>query len=505
MICVPFLLLSCVKLLLFPAYRSTDFEVHRNWLAITSNLPIDKWYYEETSEWTLDYPPLFAWFEYTLSIFANWFDPQMLVLSNHNYASFKTILFQRLSVIFTDILFAYGSYRCSSIFKKSWKSQIVLPILLLTNVGLLLVDHIHFQYNGVMYGFLLLSCTNIFQGEYLRGAFWFLILLNFKHIYLYIAPAYFIYLLRNYCFTTSNLSIKNLINGFSVRNTICLVSTVVFVFVVTFFPFCRHLKQLLSRLFPFKRGLCHAYWAPNFWTLYNVADKLLFVLGKKLGLNVTDQVAVMTGGLVQEFSHSVLPNITPLITMLITVCFMIPAMIKLWFSGNNPIQFLRCIVLCALTSFMFGWHVHEKAIMMAIIPLSILGVAESSDAKVFLILSTVGHYSLLPLLFPESLLIIKLILYVLYCSYSFYSLSSLYPFYLCKLNLPLLNVLESMYIFGLIPLFLYDHFFHYSITLTTYPFLPLLLTSLYCSLGVVYSWVKYYIYFLTKCHSKLKL
>ncbi|XP_026861761.2 probable dolichyl pyrophosphate Glc1Man9GlcNAc2 alpha-1,3-glucosyltransferase isoform X1 [Electrophorus electricus] len=502
---------SFIKCLLINAYHSTDFEVHRNWLAVTHSMPVSKWYYEATSEWTLDYPPFFAWFEYGLSHVAAYFDKEMLVVRNLNYASPATVLFQRLSVIVTDVVFIYAIkefnswscaiYRCCKCLREDkgkellWKPSFILATLLLWNFGLIIVDHIHFQYNGFLFGVLLLSVARHFQSRHLEGALLFSVLLNLKHIYLYIAPAYGVFLLRCFCFTQSKTDGSVHWKSFSPFRFVVLGSIVLTTFALSFGPFIAlgQIPQVLSRLFPFKRGLCHAYWAPNVWALYNIVDKVLSMLGVKLGMLDINKLpkATMTGGLVQEFQHTVLPSVSPLVTLICTLLSILPALFHMWYRPSGGRGFLRCIVICALGSFMFGWHVHEKAILMAILPLSWLAVEHREDARTFLILSTTGHFSLFPLLFTAQELPIKILLMLLFTIFSFTSLKKLF-------RGRLVSSVEATYLLGLIPLAVICELV-YPLTPWhhTLPFIPLLLTSIYCALGVTYSFIRLYISLLT--------
>uniref|UniRef100_UPI003AB0AC39 dolichyl pyrophosphate Glc1Man9GlcNAc2 alpha-1,3-glucosyltransferase isoform X11 n=1 Tax=Centroberyx gerrardi TaxID=166262 RepID=UPI003AB0AC39 len=334
-----------LKCLFINAYHSTDFEVHRNWLAITHSLPLSRWYHENGSVWTLDYPPLFAWLEFGLSHVARRFDPDMLRLQNQDYCSPETLLFQRLSVICCDLLLLYAARECCRCVSEQKGSKdvlrrpsFILAVLLLWNFGLLIVDHIHFQYNGFLFGFLLLSVA-------------------------------------------------------------------------------RHLQ---------------------------------------------------------------------------------PAVLSIWRRPRGACGFLRCLVLCALGSFLFGWHVHEKAVLLAILPLSILAVESREDAGIFLVLATTGHYSLFPLLFTPAELPIKILLMLLFTLFSSSALSKLF-----RWEKPLLHPLEAVYLLGLVPLAIAcEIVFPLSPWQQTLPFLPLLATSVYCAAGVCHAFVRLYVSMLREPKAK---
>lgn len=200
-------------------------------------------------------------------------DPAMLYVFNLDHDSWQTVYFQRTTVIATELLLALAlQVFIDSSPLMSRSAARVASISILLSPGLLVIDHIHFQYNGFMYGILVLSLVLArAKSSLLASGFIFAALLCFKHIYLYLAPAYFVFLLRAYC-----LSAKSI---FRIRfeNCIKLGAGIAAIFATALGPFVAmgQIPQLLSRLFPFARGLCHAYWAPNVWALYSFADRVL--------------------------------------------------------------------------------------------------------------------------------------------------------------------------------------------------------------------------------------
>ena len=64
-------------------------------------------------------------------------------------------------------------------------------------------------------------------------------------------------------------------------------------------------------------------------------------------------------------------------------------------------------------------------------------------------------------------------------------------------GLPFVTWYENLYLIGLIPLYLYTELGHPLLGLQTkLPFIPLMMTSLYCSVGVIWSWLVLYLDFL---------
>lgn len=156
----------------------------------------------------------------------------------------------------------------------------------------------------------------------------------FKHLFIYMIPAVFLFLLCEYCYNKRH-------GHFSLTRFAVLGASVVGVFGFSFLPFVvnmtqlstadmsdmlANVKQIFARMFPFERGLTHSYWAPNVWAMYNSLNKTALVMLKILRLEEYFQqgdmrVASLTGGLVglDQGFHALLPQIRPLHTIVLSL------------------------------------------------------------------------------------------------------------------------------------------------------------------------------------------
>ncbi|PPQ77384.1 hypothetical protein CVT25_010966 [Psilocybe cyanescens] len=508
---------TILKLLLFPSYRSTDFEVHRNWLAITHTLPISKWYYDTTSEWTLDYPPFFAYFEKLMSVPASLIDPKIVDLNNLNYGAWSVVAYQRSTVIITELVLGVVLLKGSI----EPPIQRIISASIFLHPGFLIVDHIHFQYNGFMYGILLWSILLARNSNKLASGVLFAVLLNFKHIYMYLAPAYFVYLLRSFCLSSTG--------QVHVKNFLSLANAVIAVFVVSLGPFALmgQIPQLLSRLFPFTRGLNHAYWAPNFWALVTAADRVLLKYAQLTGANIVindSGVASTSRGLVGDTVFAVLPNVKPIHTFIVTVALQAVWLVKLWTNPSYK-SFLTALTLSGWTSFLFGWHVHEKAVLLVLIPLSLLAAERQAYFRTFVLASVAGVFSLFPLIFTPAESIIKVVYSTVWIAAVYIPLSRRVYEYPNSISLVVMDAVEKVYLAGFPLLLMFVSVFPLSggkstvnsastsmetclstdgfscpepqtglaqdsLSAAPMEFLPLMMTSIYCAIGLVWSFLR---------------
>ncbi|KAG4303492.1 hypothetical protein PCK1_000010 [Pneumocystis canis] len=432
--------------------RSTDFEVHRNWMALTYSLPLSKWYYEDTSQWTLDYPPFFCWMEYFFSLLGQWIDSEMLKITNFNYANNKTIYFQRSTVIVTEFVLIYSLRRYIQLSHSSEKKlSKIVAVSIILSPGLLIIDHIHFQYNGFLYGLLLLSICYAKNSDKILKT-----------------PAYFVYVMRIYCLSSD-------LRRINIKNTMKLGISVFLIITLAFGPFVYYnqLDQIRTRLFPFSR----------------VAPYLNIVPRQEARFS-------STRGLIGDTFFGVLPNITPLTTFIITLFFQMIYLVKLFIIPTYNV-FLGAIVLCGFSSFIFGWHVHEKAILMVIIPFSLLSLRDRRYFTAFCPLAVAGYVSLFPLIFTPLESFIKFVYTIAWLLIFLVPSEIMVP--ASTKRIFLLNRASFFYISMFIPLLMYTTFFHNLIFRSNenYQYFPLMLISTYCSFGILCSWFGFSLLYLT--------
>ena len=235
-------------------------------MEITSNLAIGDWYVNTTDNdllyWGLDYPPLTAYHSLIFGKVAKYIYPEMVTLnSSKGFETKNEKTFMRATVILSDIIVTIPAtlilYQTSSQgFINNFRDFLnILSCLILP--ALMLIDHGHFQYNGVCIGFALFATVAILNDHDILGSILFCLSLNFKQMSLYYALIFFSILLRKSFNKKTTLAI--------IGHIIKLGIIVIITFGVLWLPFCilkrddntclSSLLHVLSRQFPFSRGI----------------------------------------------------------------------------------------------------------------------------------------------------------------------------------------------------------------------------------------------------------
>lgn len=158
---------------------------------------------------------------------------------------------------------------------------------------------------------------------------------------------------------------------------------------------------------------------------------------------------------------------------------------------------MGAITLCAYASFLFGWHVHEKAVLLIIIPFSLIAIKDRRYFSAFRPLAVAGHVSLFPLLFTLAEFPIKTVYTIFWLVLFLFVFDRVAPVSEQQ-RIFIFDRLSLLYLTVAIPLIVYCSLVHQLIFgLDRYEFLPLMFMSSYSALGVVGSWVGFMVVYFT--------
>ncbi|CAI9772736.1 unnamed protein product [Fraxinus pennsylvanica] len=362
-----------------------DYEAQRHWMEITINLPVKEWYRNSStndlSYWGLDYPPLTAYQSYLHGLLLKFFDPLSVSLfTSRGYESYIGKLLMRWTVLSSDLLiffpavlyFVTAYYSKKSTVEKSCTAWHIAMILL--NPCLILIDHGHFQYNCISLGLTIAAVAAIFSDRDLVGSVFFCLALNHKQMSAYYAPAFFGYLLGK-CLRHPNPAFEISKLGLVVLGT----------FAIVWLPYLYSADaslEVLSRLAPFERGIYEDYVA-NFWCTTSVLVKW-----KRL------------------FTTQLLK----LLSLAATISTFLPSMIQLILLPTKR-SFLYGMLNCSFSFYLFSFQVHEKSILLPLLPASLLAVEEPF---IFRWLIYYALLSMFPLLRRDDLILPYIALYGLF-------------------------------------------------------------------------------------------
>ncbi|KAL7342823.1 glucosyltransferase [Rhodotorula toruloides] len=236
---------------------------------------------------------------------------------------------------------------------KAKRKMLVAAMTILLQPALILIDNGHFQYNSLMLG-LTLWAINCFQsGHDVLGAVAFMLSLGFKQMALYYAPAVFAYLLGKCFWLGGREGVALFIN---------LALAVTITFLALFAPFLTSLSsflQAIHRIFPFARGLFEDKVA-NAWCALNVVVKLRDLAP----VSTLAKLALLATGL------AVLPSVAGVVAVSWQL-----GQARTSSSTTVPptvILLPHAFFLSAMSFFLFSFQVHEKSILLPLMPLTLL-------------------------------------------------------------------------------------------------------------------------------------